>query len=430
MMSISVITMYGQGTIKTPKNQTVYVEDGYDTPVLLAGWEADAADWIDINNSDAQRVSSATSNYNCHAYAWHVSDGGDSDDCWLNNIGTNLSKYWTNDAYTSTNSANPYVGKKIFYGSADHSAIPINAYGTVRSKWGRWPRYEHQREDCPYEAAYYAYYAVPLNGDDFVCTSETYSTVNITGATYNWSGSKVSISGSGNSATATKTSDGEGNIQVGISSPYSGTTVAAKKDIWAGQPNASDFTVYVEEWYGDPVSGSPDGPFEVCDNSSYWICLYPFFLFDDQGINDVEFDFNFDYDVLDEGDDYIVIHIDKIYEEDTGEIYVNSECGYTTLKFLDFVEGNCGRYLLVLSPNPATGETTLSIETTSEDTEFDENAEWELEVYSPAQLLKEKKTNLRGKSAKIQTSGWTEGIYMVRVKYKDEALQGKLVVKR
>ena len=72
----------------------------------------------------------------------------------------------------------------------------------------------------------------------------------------------------------------------------------------------------------------------------------------------------------------------------------------------------------------------LSIETTSEDSEFDENAQWELEVYSPGQLLKEKKTNIRGKSAKIQTSGWTEGIYMVRVKYKDEVLQGKLVVKK
>lgn len=431
MMSISVITMYGQGTIKTPKNQTVYVGDGYDTPQLIAGWEADAADWIYIYDSDAQRVGAATSNYNCHAYAWHTSDGGSSNDCWLNNIGTNLSKYWTNDAYTSTISANPYVGKKIFYGSADHSAIPINAYGTVRSKWSYWPRYEHQREDCPYEAAYYTYYAVPLNGDDFVCTSETYSTVDITGATYNWSGSKVSISGSGNSVTATKTSDGEGYIQVGISSPYSGTTVTAKKDIWAGQPDASDFTVYVEERYGDPVPGSPDGPFEVCDNGSYWICLYPFFLFDDQGINDVDFDFDFDYDILDQGDDYIVITIDEIYEESTGEIYVNSECGgYHTLKFLEFEEGSCGRYLLVFTPNPSTGETTLSIENTTEETEFDITEEWDLEIYNNSQMLKEKKTKIKGKEYRFNTSGWKDGVYMVRITYKDEILTGKLIVKK
>jgi hypothetical protein len=57
--------------------------------------------------------------------------------------------------------------------------------------------------------------------------------------------------------------------------------------------------------------------------------------------------------VLDEGDDYIVIHIDEIYEEGTGEIYVDSDCGYITLKFLEFVEG-CGYYLM-FSPNPTTG---------------------------------------------------------------------------
>jgi len=304
------------------------------------------------------------------------------------------------------------------------------------------PRYRHKPADCPY-AEYgltlsYYYIDKPVISGNFsaICDAShrTFSESTFTDIdlNYDWNctGPLSEVDGDGTPKYTVERTflDGTGTVSLTVTTP-SGTTAATSKNIWVGQPDASDFTVYVEERYGDPVSGSPGGPFEVCDNSSYWICLYPFFLFDDQGINDVEFDFNFDYDVLDEGDDYIVIHIDKIYEEDTGEIYVNSECGYITLKFLDFVEGNCGYYLM-FTPNPTTGETTLSIETTSEDTEFDENAEWELEVYSPAQLLKEKKTNLRGKNAKIQTSGWTEGIYMVRVKYKDEVLQGKLVVKR
>uniref|UniRef100_UPI0035640C90 T9SS type A sorting domain-containing protein n=1 Tax=Mariniphaga sp. TaxID=1954475 RepID=UPI0035640C90 len=61
---------------------------------------------------------------------------------------------------------------------------------------------------------------------------------------------------------------------------------------------------------------------------------------------------------------------------------------------------------------------------------FDENAPWDLEVYSEMQQLKTKLTNLRGQSAKIQTAGWKEGVYLVRVKYNDEILTGKLVVKR
>ncbi|HDR52803.1 MAG TPA: T9SS type A sorting domain-containing protein [Mariniphaga anaerophila] len=81
-------------------------------------------------------------------------------------------------------------------------------------------------------------------------------------------------------------------------------------------------------------------------------------------------------------------------------------------------------------PNPTTGETTLTIETNSSEKIFDETAQWDLEIYSPMQALKTKKTRLKGKSTTIQTAGWTEGVYMVRVKYQNEVLTGKLVVKR
>jgi len=59
---------------------------------------------------------------------------------------------------------------------------------------------------------------------------------------------------------------------------------------------------------------------------------------------------------------------------------------------------------------------------------FDENAEWGVEIFDQMQVLKEQKIKLKGKELKIQTTGWKAGIYIVRVKYKDEYLQGKLVV--
>jgi hypothetical protein len=100
---------------------------------------------------------------------------------------------------------------------------------------------------------------------------------------------------------------------------------------------------------------------------------------------------------------------------------------------------DCDGWYMSFSPNPTTGETTLLIDSKTEDlglksasTEpvFDENTEWELEIYSPAQALKEKRTKLKGNSTTIQTQSWKEGVYMVRVKYKDEILTGKLVVKK
>lgn len=45
LLSISTITN-GQGSIKTPKNQTVYVVTNWDTPDYLALWESQAANWI------------------------------------------------------------------------------------------------------------------------------------------------------------------------------------------------------------------------------------------------------------------------------------------------------------------------------------------------------------------------------------------------
>ena len=87
-------------------------------------------------------------------------------------------------------------------------------------------------------------------------------------------------------------------------------------------------------------------------------------------------------------------------------------------------------YYMMISPNPTTGETTLSIESTSEEKTVDGNTVWKLEIYSPAQALKEKKTKLKGNNTIIQTQSWKEGVYVVRVKYKDEILIGKLVVKK
>lgn len=94
---------------------------------------------------------------------------------------------------------------------------------------------------------------------------------------------------------------------------------------------------------------------------------------------------------------------------------------------------------IILFPNPSTNETTVSIEpllkesnlkSATKEPAFDENEEWEMEVYSETQVLKEKKIKLKGKSTKLNTNGWEEGVYIVRIKYKDSILQEKLIVKK
>jgi hypothetical protein len=102
-----VISGYSQGTVQTPMGQTVYTTNNWDTAPLIAAWEAQAAAEISRNQwTTANKLGPATSHYNCHSYAWNVVEGGSSANTWINqtldNGNPNLSKYWTNDAYTST----------------------------------------------------------------------------------------------------------------------------------------------------------------------------------------------------------------------------------------------------------------------------------------------------------------------------------------
>lgn len=104
-LMLMTTTAKSQGSTHTPMGQTVYLENNLDSSYWLQYWEASGAQEISNNGWDAVRIGAATSNYNCHSYAWSVVEGGPNTDAWMYqtvNGNPNLSKYWTNDAYIST----------------------------------------------------------------------------------------------------------------------------------------------------------------------------------------------------------------------------------------------------------------------------------------------------------------------------------------
>jgi hypothetical protein len=176
------INVYAQhnGTILTPKGNSIEYYNGYlgDT----TAYRAYADSLINSNSWDATLVASGTSEYNCHAFAWHTSEGGA--DCWINgwkdgdvdyldqfetptNTPTNITNYWTNNGGYH-NITIKIANAKVFYGSQwsweydsyygyskwknkkDHSAIVDSNTNYFISKWGSLPRYKHKPEDCPY----------------------------------------------------------------------------------------------------------------------------------------------------------------------------------------------------------------------------------------------------------------------------------------
>lgn len=80
-------------------------------------------------------------------------------------------------------------------------------------------------------------------------------------------------------------------------------------------------------------------------------------------------------------------------------------------------------------PNPANSATTIELVGTANGS-IDVSATWDMDIFDQNTMLKIKKTNIKGKNCRISTSGWKEGIYLVRVKVGAKIVSGKLIVKQ
>jgi hypothetical protein len=119
--------------IYTPKGSLVM--DTYISPEALTAYDIQYINGrLALEYPNAIKLQEATSTYNCHAYAWHMVEGGGP--VWM---GWNLnptSIYWTDGSYVEVNSTQ---GTKVSYASDNHSAITTSDNNVFISKWGAWP---------------------------------------------------------------------------------------------------------------------------------------------------------------------------------------------------------------------------------------------------------------------------------------------------
>jgi hypothetical protein len=137
---------------------TVSTPNGTSVVVLILGEQLSSSRIKEIDAQiastypNAKRLRSATTNYNCHSYAWYNQSA--SNKYWMNDP----SAYWTDGSYTSNTTGN--VNDRVYYVS-NHSAIittrtsgPIapGNYGNiiVTSKWGSCGLYTHSAQYGPY----------------------------------------------------------------------------------------------------------------------------------------------------------------------------------------------------------------------------------------------------------------------------------------
>jgi hypothetical protein len=258
-----------------------------------------------------------------------------------------------------------------------------------------------------------------LSGSTLVCSSGAQFTVNNvpSGSAVSWTCStNLSFDHqTGNPKTFTANGTGSGTIQAILVTPCGNITLPTKT-VWVGAP-ASPVIV------GNTSLTCSTYLYRVSDNSQVtWTVSGPLRI---SGTN-----YGYKCNIVGTGSGYGWI-----------QATTTNDCGSTMSEI--YVEVVCG-YYLTFSPNPSSGETTVSIASTeeiktqetstlstlvSDKNVFDESKSWDLEVYTQNQLLKDTKKKQIGRSTTINTSNWPDGIYVVKVVYNGNTITGKLIVK-
>lgn len=268
-----------------------------------------------------------------------------------------------------------------------------------------------------------------------MCSNSNFSVTNLApGYTiHHWNGHNVTFP-NGNTSNpvlvSPSTTSGEGWIEAVINTG-GGQYTMARQNFWIGMPllpEINSYSPYI--WttaYGEPAAKEytiyteQDIVFYDENNSAYGDLVYNFdrtWYFDHGELFYDEYDYGVD------GKMYI------FHEPGTVRLRTSLEndCGLTDLSAPVYVVIIEQEFRLYLTPNPASGETTIKIESTKKG-ETDKEIEWELEVFDQTQALKAKTNKLTVNSTKIQTSDWKEGVYIVRAKIGDKILTEKLIVK-
>ena len=258
---------------------------------------------------------------------------------------------------------------------------------------------------------------------NLLCSSSYFSVTNLAPgySVDHWNGSNVTFPNgdSGNPVLVSPSSQGEAWVQAVINTG-GGQYTMSQRHFWSGAPRL--------HWVDpDDVTHYGSGSWQYCldeitaDN-------YLTLRVDNSNLMDESYSWHFyDPDVVDViADNQVLFRANKLGYSNFYCRATNT-CGTSGPFFFIMSVDDCLK--LLITPNPSTGETTVTIESSSAKS-LEMNAEWDLEVYNQGQQLKAKKSKIKGKTTTLNTSSWQEGVYVVRANYKGEVATEKLVVKK
>ena len=164
--------VYQSVTRYTPKGSPV------DAKLLLSGdYDNDTKTYLAgyvTSEYGVEVVSEATKAYNCHAYAWHMTEGNNNDMVWIGTDGTQEDVYWNDGSYFEVPES---ISSKVSY-FGDHSAIRISS-NCYQSKWGALPTVRHAPDNVPSGYAPYEQRRYYIRTPSIISSSEPYGIYSI-----------------------------------------------------------------------------------------------------------------------------------------------------------------------------------------------------------------------------------------------------------
>ena len=116
--------------------------------------------YYDLGITRDDIIAPPSGHYNCHAYAWHLTEGNSNEVCIYNAVEDNyaycyqsthnIDAYWEG-VYACFVECSETYADKIHYTCEDHSAVKSSVPGKYESKWGVAYLLRHHPDSVPYK---------------------------------------------------------------------------------------------------------------------------------------------------------------------------------------------------------------------------------------------------------------------------------------
>lgn len=430
-------------TIKTPKNTTIYSAQYFTGIDYNSTEQAAIKAEIESVYSPAQVVEPATWTYNCHSYAWHLSQG-ETSVVWLNAYdethpthGYYLQPYWTDGSFIASSWSNC---TQVLY-PGDHSALKHS--NDYISKWGDGPVVIHSLTNVPsgYKnpsgSSTYTYYRrnFSIVGDGLITSSSAYYVNGLTsGCSVTWSLSNSYYSQncmqtncpSINQCTITRASGTD--MYEGI---LTATVSRNNKEIGKLTRKISAYTGFRGTYYNGQTTANINYP-------------YPLYVLPNTIVRITSPNI-INSTVTHQGDASITMWaLDttegtlRVGMPSSGACVVTVTCTNGSSYILPIIVSSS----INLSVISGDGQMMVSIESEAANKEMQNNVNsistlkdptegqmWILEVFNSTTGEKMCYNQVTGPSYTIDTTGWKSGVYIVRVIIGDKIQNGKVIIK-